>query len=33
MSIGKYMIGKILLAGLMVMMLACSEEEAIVPSP
>mgnify|MGYP001026233670 CR=1 FL=1 len=33
MSIGKYMIGKILLAGLMAMMLACSEEEAIVPSP
>ena len=33
MSIGKYMIGKILLAGLMAMMLACSEEEEIVPSP
>ena len=33
MRIGKYMIGKILLVGLMAMMLACSEEEAIVPSP
>lgn len=33
MSIGKYMIGKILLAGLMAAMVACSEEEAIVPSP
>ncbi len=33
MRIGKYMIGKILLAGLMAMMLACSEEEEIVPSP
>ena len=33
MSIGKYMIGKILLAGLMAAMVACSEEEEIVPSP
>ena len=33
MSIGKYMIGKILLAGLMAVMVACSEEEEIVPSP
>lgn len=33
MRIGKYKLGKILLAGLMAMMLACSEEEAIVSPP
>ena len=33
MRIGKYKLGKILLAGLMAAMVACSEEEAIVPSP
>lgn len=33
MRIGKYKLGKILLAGLMAVMVACSEEEEIVPSP
>lgn len=33
MRIGKYKLGKILLAGLMAAMVACSEEEEIVPSP
>lgn len=33
MRIGKYKLGKILLAGLMAAMVACSEEEVIVPSP
>ena len=33
MRLGKYKLGKILLAGLMAAMVACSEEEAIVPSP
>lgn len=33
MSIGKYMIGKILLAGLMAAMVACSDEEPIVTPP
>lgn len=33
MRIGKYKLGKILLAGLMAAMVACSDEEEIVPSP